>query len=233
MIIATFDLVIPVGACGTDVVLAISARPPVSEGSLSTLFAIEEEVKLLHDYDRHKKCDTRQPICLRCDEGGFKCLGYEHNRPITARSSKAPRLRSIIPKNQEDKSFSNKSLPTELSLQPKPSSMVKYSERNSLLDSQVVVPGFSLSPPSPHMSYLAAGTHVKRPGDDIEALTTCNYLRLFGPNSYNRPAPTPFSYPPQSFTSSALSTSSPSDPTLTYLSRKAHRSIGATSPASS
>ncbi|QRW20892.1 Fungal Zn(2)-Cys(6) binuclear cluster domain [Rhizoctonia solani] len=68
------------------------------------------------------------------------------------------------------------------------------------------------------MSYSAAGTHVKRPGDDIEALTTCNYLRLFGPNSYNRPAPTPFSYPPQSFTSSALSTSSPSDPTLTYLS---------------
>ncbi|CAE7212355.1 unnamed protein product [Rhizoctonia solani] len=28
---------------------------------------------------RHKKCDQRQPICSRCEDGQFECLGYNHN----------------------------------------------------------------------------------------------------------------------------------------------------------
>ncbi|CAE6426541.1 unnamed protein product [Rhizoctonia solani] len=29
---------------------------------------------------RHKKCDQRQPTCVRCENGRFECLGYNHNR---------------------------------------------------------------------------------------------------------------------------------------------------------
>ncbi|ELU36722.1 fungal zn(2)-Cys(6) binuclear cluster domain-containing protein [Rhizoctonia solani AG-1 IA] len=40
---------------------------------------------------RHKKCDQRQPICQRCEAGGYECLGYDHN-------SKAP-VHKSLPKN--------------------------------------------------------------------------------------------------------------------------------------
>ncbi|CAE6519568.1 unnamed protein product [Rhizoctonia solani] len=28
---------------------------------------------------RHKKCDQRKPVCRRCEDGQFECLGYNHN----------------------------------------------------------------------------------------------------------------------------------------------------------
>ncbi|CAE6528277.1 unnamed protein product [Rhizoctonia solani] len=30
---------------------------------------------------RHKKCDRKKPICDRCANGGYECLGYGHNKP--------------------------------------------------------------------------------------------------------------------------------------------------------
>ncbi|CEL53626.1 hypothetical protein RSOLAG1IB_06481 [Rhizoctonia solani AG-1 IB] len=48
---------------------------------------------------RHKKCDQRRPTCLRCEQGGFECLGYGHNRNVGAKSS---RLRASVRGSEND-----------------------------------------------------------------------------------------------------------------------------------
>ncbi|KAH7338115.1 hypothetical protein B0J17DRAFT_411298 [Rhizoctonia solani] len=60
---------------------------------------------------RHKKCDQRRPICTRCEEGNFECLGYSHHRitacPVLSMRSK-PRL--IAPATQQKAKSSIQSL---------------------------------------------------------------------------------------------------------------------------
>ncbi|KAH7338125.1 hypothetical protein B0J17DRAFT_411584 [Rhizoctonia solani] len=38
---------------------------------------------------RHKKCDQRQPVCIRCEEGLFECLGYDHNRETKTNAARS------------------------------------------------------------------------------------------------------------------------------------------------
>ncbi|KAF8686354.1 hypothetical protein RHS04_00148 [Rhizoctonia solani] len=35
----------------------------------------------------HKKCDQQQPVCERCEAGGFECLGYGHNKRAAVRTT--------------------------------------------------------------------------------------------------------------------------------------------------
>ncbi|KAJ1305343.1 hypothetical protein OPQ81_000359 [Rhizoctonia solani] len=50
---------------------------------------------------RHKKCDQRQPICKRCEVGGFQCLGYEHNRRGIVHTSWPESLHQLaVPNNR-------------------------------------------------------------------------------------------------------------------------------------
>ncbi|CAE6436383.1 unnamed protein product [Rhizoctonia solani] len=39
---------------------------------------------------RHKKCDQRQPVCKRCEEDQFECLGYDHNRATKTNAARLP-----------------------------------------------------------------------------------------------------------------------------------------------
>ncbi|CUA73185.1 putative transcriptional regulatory protein C965,10 [Schizosaccharomyces pombe 972h-] [Rhizoctonia solani] len=38
---------------------------------------------------RHKKCDQRQPVCKRCEDGQFECLGYNHNGKMKMSSARS------------------------------------------------------------------------------------------------------------------------------------------------
>ncbi|KAH7337986.1 hypothetical protein B0J17DRAFT_407719 [Rhizoctonia solani] len=48
---------------------------------------------------RRKKCDLRQPVCVRCEKGSFECLGYEGNTRLgNVAHSEQSTPRRILPK---------------------------------------------------------------------------------------------------------------------------------------
>ncbi|CAE6475443.1 unnamed protein product [Rhizoctonia solani] len=163
---------------------------------------------------RHKKCDMRQPVCLKCEEGRLECLGYSHNRRGVARSAlpETPRTRSIMPKQQE----TSKALPMGDFLRPRLGNMVNHSESSSSRLEGQAISGLSsnTSPARPCHSVVAI--RVQRQDDDAEALSSQHYLQLFSPKNYDKRAITLSPSPLQLFTNFSRSTS-PSDPAMSYL----------------
>ncbi|CAE6426506.1 unnamed protein product [Rhizoctonia solani] len=166
---------------------------------------------------RHKKCDMRQPNCLRCEEGEFECLGYSHIRCGVTRPapSKVFKLRRIMPKGQgTDLSLVQPAAPSSGS---KPSGGEGHSDKSSSseLESSNV---WSVNPPPPSgVCRTSLGTPVQRRDHSISTLTTRDYLQLFSPKSYQRQTTgSPPSLHQLCLIFNRLP-SSPSDPTMVYL----------------
>ncbi|CEL53629.1 Pc22g04960 [Rhizoctonia solani AG-1 IB] len=172
---------------------------------------------------RHKKCDLRQPACLKCQEGGLECLGYGHNRRgvVCSARSKASRPRLILPKGQKSK-CSPDMLLTGTSLRHKPSIGSAHFEGNLSLDSEasnertgVLDSSSNLLFPS-RASHSAVAIRVQQQDKNAEALAVQDYLRLFTPKDYGEYSTTLSSSHHFSAVLGGL-TSSPSDPTMSYL----------------
>ncbi|KAH7338114.1 hypothetical protein B0J17DRAFT_660842 [Rhizoctonia solani] len=174
---------------------------------------------------RHKKCDMRQPVCLRCEEGGLECLGYSHNRRGVARSAPSTVLkpRPILPRGQ-----GTGNLPpvqhTVISSRPNLSNKESYSEKGSSFGLEACpenTSGFTYlstgSPPPSKPHHPDPGTLVQRRDRGEKGLTTRDYLKHLSPllHEMRTPALSPSLH--QLFLVFSRIPSSPSNPIMDYL----------------
>lgn len=174
---------------------------------------------------RHKKCDMRQPTCLRCEEERLECLGYSHNRRGLAHSAppKPLKPRPILPKEEVTDVLSPAQRTTSVSVS-NPSGGERYPGTSSSSEqgehSRDTSNFDSLSTglhPISGIYYSGPGTLVQRRDRSTGGLTTQDYLKHFRPQpNKTRPPSLPLSLHQLLLILNRLPPS-PSDPIMTYL----------------
>ncbi|CAE6475423.1 unnamed protein product [Rhizoctonia solani] len=170
----------------------------------------------------HRKCDMRQPICMRCEKAGLECLGYGHNQRGVARSAlpKVLKPRPILPKGQEIYSTPLVES-TNISARWK-SSTEENNFESTLLEMQLYLGDMSnldLTPIEssqlPTLCYSDSRTESQQWDCSAKPRETHDYPQLFSLNPYQRAANEP---PPSLHQFFLALPSSPSDPIIAYLS---------------
>ncbi|KAJ1305335.1 hypothetical protein OPQ81_000351 [Rhizoctonia solani] len=161
---------------------------------------------------RHKKCDLRQPICVRCEKESFPCLGYGFNeRKVASCRRSVPRsIRSKL-ETQRDKNITTTQADAQLNL----------SSEGINIEPLLVVGGALMisNSPDPFIADLSSTSEgwcevrTSPQRIDIGPLTTTNQLST--PSAF---APIASSSPSldQLFSIFTQMSQSPSDPTLAY-----------------